>query len=61
MISLLIMIALIGFGAYVLIRFVPMPQAARTALIVVAVFGIILYALHAFGIHIPEVPVPQVH
>ena len=60
MIGLLIMLALLGLAAYLLVRFVPMPQGVKTLIIIVAVIGGVLYALDAFGVGFPTLPVPHV-
>jgi hypothetical protein len=49
-ISLLVILALVGLVAWVLIKFVPMPQPIRTVIIIVAIVIAVLVALHAFGI-----------
>lgn len=57
---LLVLLAAIGCGAWALITYVPMPAGVRTVIIIVAVIGCVLLALHAFGIGVPNPSVPQV-
>ena len=57
---LLLVLAVIGAGAWALITYVPMPAAIRTVIIVVAVLACIVIALQAFGIRLPNPTVPQV-
>ena len=50
MISLLVMIAIVGLIAWVLIQMVPMPQPMRTVIIAVAVLIVIVLVVRAFGL-----------
>ena len=49
-IALLVALALVGLVTWLLVTFVPMPQALKTVLIVVAVIIAILVAAAAFGV-----------
>jgi hypothetical protein len=57
---LLFILAILGAGTWLLITYVPMPQGIRTVIIVVAIIVAALYALHAFGLRVPNIQVPQV-
>lgn len=57
---LLVILAVIGVAAYLLITKVPMTNGVKTVIGIVAVVACILIALHAFGIHLPNPGVPQV-
>lgn len=60
MISLLVVLAVIGVVAYVLVTFVPMPAPIRTVIIVVACLIAVLIAWRAFGSPGSDIGVPQV-
>lgn len=49
-IGLLVLIALLGLLAYLLVTFVPMPQQFKTLIIVVAILIALLVVLQAFGV-----------
>lgn len=55
LIILLLVLALIGAFAYVLVTYVPMPPIFRAIIVVVAAIVAVLYALNALGIVIPNV------
>lgn len=57
-IMLLIILAVVGFAAWLLIRFVPMPAPIRTVIIIAAVLIDVLILVNAFG-GIPNVRVPS--
>lgn len=59
MISLILMLALVGFLVYLLVTYVPMPQPFKTAILVIVVVCIFLYLISAFGIS--DIPLPRVH
>jgi hypothetical protein len=61
-VSLLILIALIGFFAWLLIKIVPMPAEIQKTIVAVAVVIVILIVLEAFGIFgsIQSVQVPKI-
>jgi hypothetical protein len=59
--GLLLVIAVIGLIAWALITYIPMPAGVRTVILIVAVVCAVIYALNAFGVHLPNPPVPQVH
>ncbi len=58
--TLLLVLALLGAGAWLLITYVPMPSGIRSLIIVVVVVIGILYVLKAFGIGLPNLQVPTV-
>lgn len=49
MIRLLLLIALVGVLAWLLLAYVPMPEPFGTLLVVVAVLGCALYAFRVLG------------
>jgi hypothetical protein len=55
MITLLIVIALVGFLVWALITYVPMHDGFKKAIIVIAILALILYVLRVFGIS--DIPV----
>lgn len=55
---LLLVLAVIGVITWALVTYLPMPAPIKTVMIVVAVIVCVLYALHAFGIHLPNPSVP---
>ena len=57
-IMLLLILAAVGFVAWLLMRFIPMPQPIRTLIIVAAVIIDVLILVNAFG-GIPNVHVPS--
>ena len=57
MITLLVMLAVIGLIAYVLISIVPMPQPMRTVIIAVAILIAIILIVRAFGL---DAGIPQI-
>lgn len=57
--ALLLILAFIGLVAWALVTYIPMPQGIKTVIVIVAVVCSILYALHAFGFHVPNPSVPQ--
>jgi hypothetical protein len=52
---MLVLVAIIGALAYVLITYVPMPPPFRTIIIVFAVVIVVLYLLTAFSLLPPNV------
>lgn len=56
---LLLVLAVIGVGAWALTTYLPMPPAVKNVIVIVAVIACILIALHAFGIGVPNPSVPQ--
>lgn len=58
---LLLVIALIGLIAWALTTYIPMPGGVKTVIVIVAVVCAVIYALNAFGVHLPNPGVPQVH
>ncbi len=58
LISLILILAVVGFLTYLLITYVPMPPAFRTAIIVIVVIALILYLVQLFGL--TQIPVPRV-
>lgn len=59
-IVLLLVIALIGLVAWGLITYIPMTQGVKTVIAIVAVICAAIYALNAFGVHLPNPAVPNV-
>lgn len=57
--GLLLVIAVIGLIAWALVTYIPMPSGIRTVIIIVAVVCAVIYALNAFGFHLPNPSVPQ--
>ncbi len=58
-IMLMFVLAVIGVAAWAMVTYIPMPQPIKNVIVIVAVIGCVLYALHAMGIGIPNPPVPQ--
>jgi hypothetical protein len=50
LLRLLIIIAVVGFGAYLLLALVPMPSPFGTIIVAVAVLGCLWYALTSLGV-----------
>lgn len=59
MIQLILGLALVGFLAYLIITYIPMPAPIKNVILVVIVVCLILYLLSAFGI--ADFPVPRLH
>jgi hypothetical protein len=57
---LLLVLAVIGVGAWALTTYLPMPPAVKNVIIIVSVVACVVIALHAFGIGVPNPAVPQV-
>ena len=55
MITLILLIALVGFLVWALTTYVPMPQPFKVAIVAIAVILLILYMLRVFGIS--DIPV----
>lgn len=53
MLELLVVLALIGFGVYMLVTYVPMAPPFKTAIIVIAVLVLVIYVVRLFGLDIP--------
>ena len=53
MITLILMLALVGFLVYLIITYVPMPDIFKTAIVVIAVVVVILYLVRLFNVDIP--------
>ena len=59
MLSLIIFIALVGLIVWAL-RYIPMPPAFRTAILVIAAVCLLFYVLNAFGVlHSLDFPLPR--
>ncbi len=58
---LLLILAVIGVIAWALVTYIPMPQGIKTVIVVVAIICAVIYALNAFGFHLPNPGVPQLH
>lgn len=50
MITLILVVAFVGFLVWALTTYVPMPEPFKYAVIVIAVIALILYVMSAFGI-----------
>ncbi len=57
MIALIFKLAVLGFGLYLLFRYVPMPDIIRTLIIFVVVVCVVVYLFNAFGIG--DIPLPR--
>jgi hypothetical protein len=53
MISLILTLALIGFLVYLIITYIPMPDAFKKAIIVIVVLILVLYIIRLFGLDLP--------
>jgi len=53
MLELLLTIAVVGVIAWALTAYIPMPQGLKNLIIIVAIGGCVIMALHAFGIRLP--------
>lgn len=58
MIHLLLMLAVVGFLAWLILTYIPMPEPFKKALVVILVVVVVLYVLRVLGIG--DLPVPQV-
>lgn len=56
---LLLVLAVIGVITWALTTYVPMPQAIKTVIVIVAVIACVIYAMHAMGLGLPNPGVPQ--
>lgn len=50
LIELLIIFAVIGFCAWLVLTYIPMPQPMKRVLVVVLVIALLVFVLHLFGI-----------
>ena len=53
-IMLLLGLAILGLGCWAITRFIPMPPAFQTLILVVAIVMAVFIVLNAFGIRIPD-------
>lgn len=58
MIALIFTLAVLGFGLYLLFRYVPMPDIMRTVIIFVVVLCVVMYLVNAFGL--VDIPLPRI-
>jgi hypothetical protein len=58
---LLLMLGLIGLVTWAIVTYIPMPAGIGKLIVIVSVIVCVLYVLHAFGIHLPNLSVPQIH
>lgn len=58
--ALLFVLAILGLIAWSLCHFIPMPAGIQKLIYIAAVVIGVLYVLHAFGIGIPNMVVPQI-
>lgn len=61
LLGLLVVLAVIGLMAWALTSFIPMPAGIKNLIYIVAIVVAVLYTLTAFGFHLPNPSVPQVH
>ena len=54
--ALLFWFAIIGLGAYLLIRFIPMPNGVRTVITIAAVVICVLILIQAMGVSLNSGP-----
>jgi len=59
--TLLLIVAIIGLIAWALVTYIPMPAGMKNLIIIISVIAAVIYALHAFGVGLPNPQVPQVH
>ena len=52
---LLLIIAVIGFGVYLIVTYIPMPPIFSTAITIIAVIFVILFLFRTLGGHLPNV------
>lgn len=57
--GLILVIAVIGFLAWVIVKLIPMPPNFSSVIYIVALIIAILYILHALGIGLPNPSVPK--
>ncbi len=60
MIELIVTLAIVGLIVWAVITFIPMPDAFKKAIIVIAIICVVVFVLKAFGIwggH--DIPVPK--
>lgn len=59
--TLLIVLGMIGLLSWAITTLIPMPEGVRKVIIVVAIICAVLYALMAFGVHLPNPNVPRMN
>jgi len=52
---LLLAIALIGFGVYLIVTYIPMPDIFKTGVTVLAIVFVLLYLFRVLGGNLPNV------
>ena len=57
MIALLLTLAVVGFLAWLILTYIPMPEPFKKALIVIMVVVVVLYVLRVLGVG--DLPVPH--
>ena len=57
MITLLLMLALLGFLVFLIVTYIPMPDIFQKAIVVIAVVLVVLYLIQLFGV---DLPIPHV-
>lgn len=55
MVSLILMLAVVGFLVWLIITYIPMPDVFKKVIIAIVVILLILYVLNVFGFH--DIPV----
>lgn len=55
LLMLLLVIALIGFGIYLITTYIPMPPIFKTIIYVIAAVIIFLYLIRVLGVALPNV------
>ncbi len=56
LISLVLVLAVVGFICWLILQYVPMPAPFKSVIIVVIVIVMVLYLLQVFGVVGPTVP-----
>lgn len=54
LLTLLFVIAVVGFGVHLVVTHIPMPSPFRTVIILIAVIALFLYVLRVFNINLPN-------
>lgn len=58
MITLVLVLALLGFIVYLITTYIPMPPVFKTAIYVIVAIVVILYVMRVLGIG--DIPIPRV-
>lgn len=60
-IALVLWIALIGLAVWIIISYIPMPEAIKKLIVIVAVVAIVLWVITLFGLTSLGPAVPRLH